>query len=86
MKVTSGEDKVTWIGATDDRFSVHAAFKLLQPGVVSSFPTKDIWVPSVPTKSTFFCVGSNLWKSAYFGQASKEGVAAPKQMLLMRLR
>ena len=51
--VTSGEDKVSWIGATDDRLFVHATFKVLQPRVDSPFPAKGIWVPSVPTKSIF---------------------------------
>ena len=41
-KVTSTEDKVAWIGTTDDIFFVHAAFKVLQLEIVSSISGKGI--------------------------------------------
>ena len=61
---------------------MHVAFKVLQPAVDSSFPAKGIYMPSVPTKSTFFCVGSNLGESAYVGQDSKRGWQLPKRCYL----
>ena len=52
--VTSELDMVSWLGAAGERFSMRETYKVLQPRTTSLFPSKGVWVPSVPTKSAFY--------------------------------
>lgn len=56
-RITSDSNRVAWIGAASDKFSVREAYKVLKPRSPSPFPTKGVWISSVPTRSTFLCLG-----------------------------
>ena len=53
-RVTFELDMVSWLGVVGERFSMRETYKVLQPGTTSPFPSKGVWVPSVPTKSAFY--------------------------------
>lgn len=46
--------KVSWKGVATTKFLVCDAFKMLTQGTCSLFSAKNIWLPRVPTKVTFF--------------------------------
>ena len=60
VKVTSELDRISWLGAENDSYSVRAAYKVLQPGTNLYFLSKGIWDPNVPTKSAFYA-----WKAVW---------------------
>ena len=46
-------DKICWKGLVGASFSVHDAYKVLNPSPTTLFPAKGIWVTYVPTKPAF---------------------------------
>ena len=60
-RVTIETYKVSWEGAVDANFSVRNAYKVLTLRTNSLFPIKGVWVPSVPTKATFFFAWEVAW-------------------------
>ena len=72
------ENSVSWRGVTSARYSICDAFKVLHPSTVIPFSVKGIWVPHVPTKVSFFCLGNYLGQDPNPGQVAKKGVAPPQ--------
>ena len=63
-RVTAELDKVPWKGTADANFSVHNAYKVLNPRTGSLFPAKVIWGSCVPSKATLSLRGKWVGESS----------------------
>ena len=59
-RVSTALDRVIWKGAKDATFTVRNAYNLLVSSSILRFPFKQIWMATIPSKVSFFLLGSGL--------------------------